>query len=395
MWRCAVMLMLLVQPALARDVTGILLAPAAPLTTGAELHLQLMGVQGVVVDERLPARVTDPAVDLPFRLVTDDAAGLVLRVAVYAGGMPVWVTDGMAVPAGEDAVDLGEIALVRPTLPGGMAPMVCGDLPVSVAYRAQDARLMLAGSAPVTLAGDAATPNRFSDGASPDTTLTRLGNRATLILKGTPLPACTPVMPPPLFPLRAQGAEPGWVLVADRTNMALTRADGVTAVAGTAQVRVMADGLALFAAPAMNLILIDAPCTDGRLPYPVQATLKMPGTTLKGCAGDAMAVLAGAWVVDMIEGVVMPEDDVVTLAFAASQVTGYAGCNRFAAGFDAMADGALFAAPQPTGISCVGPDMIMERAFLAALPRVTQARLNANGELELRDRNSLLVRAYR
>jgi len=395
MWRCFVMLMLLVQPAVARDITGMLLAPATPLTVGAERHVQLVGGKGVVMDQRLPAHVTTAAAQMPITLTTDHTDALVLRIAIYAGGVPVWVTDAIAIPAGDAAVDVGEVALVRPTLPGGMAPMVCGHLAISVSYRPDVARLRLTGSAAMTLPVDTGNPNRFGDGALPDTTLTRLGNRATLILKGTPLPACSPTMPPPLFPLRAQGVEPGWVLVADRTNMALTRADGVTALAGAAQIRVMADGLALFAAPDMNLILLDKACTDGRLPYPTEATLKMPGTTLKGCAGDAMAVLAGAWIVDAIEGVVMPEDDVVTLDIRPSDVSGYAGCNRYTAGFDVTANGAVFGFPVATGISCVGPDMIMERALLTALPRVTQARLNANSELELRDGDIVLIRAYR
>jgi heat shock protein HslJ len=262
-----------------------------------------------------------------------------------------------------------------------------------VAYAADQARLVRPGTVALTLPVDATNAARYSDGA--DTTLTRLGNRATLILRGTPLPACSPAMPAPLFPIRARGVEPGWVLVADRSNMALTRADGVTAVAGAAQVRVMADGLALFAAPAMNLILIDVACTDGRLPYPIKATLTMPDTTLQGCAGDAMAVLAGAWVVDVIDGAVMPEDDVVTLHIDGPVLTGYAGCNQYRASMATGGDGALFGPPVATKISCVGPGMRLETAFLAALPRARQATINTNGELELRDGDRLLIRAYR
>jgi heat shock protein HslJ len=378
---------------MARDVTGILAAPAKALMAGAELHLQLTGPNGVVVEQRLPARIADPAVDMPFRLTTDVADDLVLQAAIYTDGVPVWVTDGIAVPASDAAVELGEVALLRPTLPGGMVPLVCGSTPVSVSYAPNQVRLVRAGTAMLTLAVDASNPDRFSDGA--DTTLTRLGNRATLILQGTPLPACSPAIPTPLFPLRAQGVEPGWVLVADRNNMALTRSDGVTAVAGAAQIRVMADGLALFAAPDMNLILIHTDCTDGRLPYPINATLTMPGTTLKGCAGDAMAVLHGAWVVDMIDAVTMPEDDVVTLDISGQGVTGYAGCNRYSAGVLRGSDGPLFGAPTATQISCVGPGMLLEAAFLTALPRVTQALINTNGELELRDADKLLIRAYR
>jgi uncharacterized membrane protein len=395
MWRCFAIILLLAQPALARDVKGILSAPAVPLPAGAALHLQLTGPDGVLVDQRLPARVADPAVAMPFTLTADTADDLTLQAAIYAGGVPVWMTDGIAVPAGEANLDLGEVALLRPMLPGGLVPMVCGTQPVSVAFRPDQARLVRAGTEAVMLSVDATNPNRYSDGAMPDTTLTRLGNSATLILKGTPLPACTPAMPAPLFPLRAQGVQPGWVLVADRTNMALTREDGVTAVAGAAQVRVMADGLALFAAPDMNLILIHKDCTDGRMPYPVEATLKMPGTTLKGCAGDAMAVLAGAWTVDVVDGVAMPEDDVITLDISGPDVAGFAGCNRYRTGILKGGEGPLFAPPTATKISCVGPGMLLESAFLAALPRVTQALINANGEVELRDGDTLLIRGYR
>jgi heat shock protein HslJ len=394
MWRWwAVILMVLVQPAMARDVTGILLAPPQPLPSGAELHLQLVGADGVVAEQRLPARVANPPVDVPFALVSPATGDLTLRAAIYTQGVPVWTTDGLAVPTGEATVDMGKITLLRPSLPGGLVPMICGTTRIGLSIRQDAARLVRPGTADLVLQGDGTNPNRFSDGA--DTTLMRLGNRATLILQGTPLPACSPTMPAALFPLRAQGVEPGWVLVADRTHMALTRADGVTAVAGAAQVRMMADGLALFAAPDMNLILIDKTCTDGRLPYPVQATLTMPGTTLRGCAGDAMAMLAGAWGVDVIAGAVMPEDDVVTMEFIGASVSGYAGCNRYRTVMTTDRTALLFARPTATKISCVGPDMQLETALLAALPRVTQAMINANGELELRAGDTVLIRAYR
>jgi heat shock protein HslJ len=205
------------------------------------------------------------------------------------------------------------------------------------------------------------------------------------------------VIPAALFPLHAQGDVPGWVLVADRTAMALTRADGVTAVAGAPLARITPGGLALFAAPDMNLILTRGICTDAaaRVPYPFTAAFGMPGTELNGCAGDPLVVLAGDWTVDLVAGVAMPEDDVVTMRFAGAAVAGFAGCNEYAAQIAPDDAGLSFAPPVATRMACAAPLMGLEAAFLGAVPRVTHVAVNANGELELRDDTTLLIRAYR
>jgi heat shock protein HslJ/uncharacterized membrane protein len=237
----------------------------------------------------------------------------------------------------------------------------------------------------------------FSDGQVPETTFLRQGNRAQLTLRGVALPPCRPVIPAALFPLRAQGDVPGWLLVADRAAMALTRADGVTAVAGAPLARITPGGLALFAAPDMNLILTRALCTDAaaQVPYPFTAAVGMPGTELKGCAGDPLVVLAGDWTVDLVAGVAMPEDDVVTMRFAGAAVAGFAGCNRYAGTVTRSDAGLAFAAPVAGKAACAAPLMTLEAGFLAALPRVTHVAVNKNGELELRDDTTMLIRAYR
>jgi heat shock protein HslJ len=162
-------------------------------------------------------------------------------------------------------------------------------------------------------------------------------------------------------------------------------------------VRVTPGGLALFAAPDMNLILTRALCTDGaaQVPYPFTAAFGMPGTELKGCAGDPLLVLAGDWTVDLVAGVAMPEDDVVTMRFAGAAVAGFAGCNWYAGTVTRSDAGLAFAAPVAGKAACAAPLMTLEAGFLAALPRVTHVAVNANGELELRDDTTLLIRAYR
>ncbi len=385
-----VMMVVLPTAGLARDVAGQLVPPDATLPIGLEMHVQVMGPQGVAAEMRSLLADDDAPGPMAFVLTTASKDQLVLRAALYAQGVPVWVSDAVAVPAGMDGVQVGDVAVMPPILPGGLVPMVCGTAQILVGA----ARLVRPDGVEVALVAKAAG---FSDGQVPETTFLRQGNRALLTLQGVAQPACRPVIPAALFPLHAQGDVPGWVLVADRAAMALTREDGVTAVAGAPVARITPQGLALFAAPDMNLILTRGICTDaaGRVPYPFAVTFGMPGTDLKGCAGDPMVLLAGDWTVDLVAGVAMPENDVVTMAFAGMAVAGFAGCNRYSAQITRSDAGLAFAPPVATRMACAAPMMTLEAGFLGALPRVTHVRVNANGELELRDDAALLIRAYR
>lgn len=370
-------------PALARDISGsIAYRQRIALDPAAEMVVELRGASGLVAEIR--AETAGAQVPLPFTLATDDTGDLTLRAALFVGGLPLWVTAPVAVPAGEGAVDLGELPLQGHVPMGFSTLMRCGDTEVEVGFIGDVTRLR-SGSQVFDLAPvEAASGAKYADGATPETSFWSKGNRALITLQGVELAECQPVPTPSLLPVTARGNEPGWSVTAAADGLTLTTQEGENLTTALPPAESEGD-TTRFAAPELTLALTPALCHDSMtgMPMPLTASLTRGEQVLQGCGGDPASLLMGDWVVTAIGGTPVAEDAGVTMAFAAGAVSGSGGCNRYNAGYSLTGEGLSFQPGMSSMMACEDAKMVTEAAFHAALAKVFSFDIDAGGGLVL------------
>jgi heat shock protein HslJ len=360
----------LATPAPAREIAGELVLPDGfALPAGAELHLRLGPSGAPDAEQRRPLDGDGMAFVLAAPPSSDAAP---LSAAVYAGGWPILV--GGPVDPGDGPVAL---TLRRAVLPGGMAPLRCGDDRLSLAPDPGGLRLRM-GWGEVTL------PKRpdgtgWGQDSLPPWSVELAGNRWTVGLSGRQLDTCLPDIPAPVLPLSASGTDPVWSAAVTADVMALAWDDGAVDLGSAPDLRAFGTGLVIFAAPDMNMEITPGPCADAgtgaALPYTVR--LSMPGTTLSGCGGDPAAVVEGDWRVVAINGAALPDGVTPLLSFDGPRLTGNAGCNRLTATVAWDGPTPTIARPATTRMACPAPAMTVETALLDALPAATGVTYDA------------------
>lgn len=118
---------------------------------------------------------------------------------------------------------------------------------------------------------------------------------------------------------------------------------------------------------------------------------------LVACVGGQTpeAPLTGAWKVVTLGGMILPAEAEVTLAFAAPNVSGMSGCNRFTGSYTQSGQTLRFGPVASTRMACAPQLMDIETGFSTALTSITGFDLGADGVLKLRVGDAVVMQAQR
>jgi uncharacterized membrane protein len=368
------------SPILARDITGtVSYMERIALPPGAELLVVASSPFGTPAELRV---APEGEVPLPFTLTTEDTMPLTLHAAIFSGGAQIWVSEDVAVPEGDAAVDLGAIRLNRHVPLGFAGTMLCGDKYVDVGFAGETLRVRIAGRVIDLAAEEAASGAKYGDGAG--TVFWSKGNRATVTLDGVDLPECLPVIATTL-PLTARGNEPGWAVTLTHQGLSYSGQDGSSRELPLPAASQTGTGTVFDSGDGLVLTLTDALCRDTMtgMPHPHQASLALDGQALSGCAGDPATLLAGTWSLVDLPGTTLPEGAAVTFEAKAGAIFGASGCNRYTGGLSLTGEGMSLMPGGMTMMACEEPFMQLEAAFIDRISRVGGFDIDAAGRLVL------------
>lgn len=358
-------------PAMARDVSGeVAYLPRIALDPSAELMVEVRGPAGITGELR--AASEGRQVPLPFTLSTDDTGAQFLRVSILAGGAAQWVSQPVAVPAGDEPLDLGTIMLEPFVSLGFASRLRCGDTIIDLGFGDDEARMRVGGMVHVLPIAISASGARYSDGQEAETMVWTKGSTALVTIRGQELPECEAVAVPATLPFTARGNEPGWMLNLSMDGMVLAMQDGSEIRTGLPVAEEMTEGTVL-ASDEFVVTVIPGLCHDTMtgMPYSQAVTIRTDAEELSGCGGDPMTLLEGNWLMHEMNGEPLPEGAALTLGFAGGGVFGKAGCNRYSPGV-ALTGDALAITPGPlTMMACDEETMAIEREFIETLAMVT------------------------
>lgn len=376
-----------------RPLTGTAIPPeGADLPGGAMLGVEARGPLGALLAEDWQ----DGGPMVAFLL--EIPAGVAAQVSlVLIGGdgaaLQRWTVGPLAVPAGQGAVDLGDLALL-PDEPLSFAMHLdCGGRSVVAGLAPgapeQEIRLEIDGTRVTLTAAEAAEGARYVAAESGLWFWTR-GGEATLGIDGSET-LCTP---PPAATYAVRGV--GWdmVLTGSQSGMrggasyVLTQEDSVTE--GRLAPPVWAEGAVRLGPldPGGALVrLTSVLCEAGQRDYPERVEITMGDETLVGCGGDPLPALEGAeWQVEDIGGAGIIDGAHVTLTFnAEGRAFGSGGCNRWSGGYTADGKALTFGPAVATRMACAEALMTLEQAFLTALTQVAGYSIDDTGALVLTD----------
>lgn len=188
----------------------------------------------------------------------------------------------------------------------------------------------------------------------------------------------------------ARGDEPFWLLQVDATEMRWNTPDHVVSDVFTDLARTTReDGFDVSGTrdgASLALSATNAICRSSLtgMPYPQTVTVRIGSAEYRGCGGDALELLLGReWTVASLDGTRI-EPPLPTLQFSADgRASGFSGCNRWMAAAALTGEGLGFERPAGTMMACAESAMAAERAFLAALAKVTRHDFDASGQLVL------------
>ena len=386
-------LALVATPAVAeepvRAVEGVL-TYGARIALPPEAHaiVEIRGVDDALLAETR-WRTEGRQVPLPFTLEMPAGVEGRLRGGVFRGGEPLWVSPPVAIAAGDEPLDVGEVDLA-PFPPMGFASrMSCGGREVGVGFVDDRAILEVDGTrhelAPVRTASGA----KFEAPDDPGTYFWSKGETAMVSLDGALLPECRLAVPRPAQPFRARGNEPGWHLdIADGRVVLVTDYGAERREASLPAADFRPGEVVYEVAPWEATIRVaDTLCRDTMtgMPYPKTVTVALPDRTLAGCGGEAVDLLTGpVWVVAAIAGADVVDGARATLDFRpGGRLTGRASCNRYTAGFTLTGEGLTLSPAASTKMACAEALMDQEARFFAALGEVARFDIGADGALLL------------
>jgi heat shock protein HslJ len=132
-------------------------------------------------------------VPLPFELGVELSSGksYVARGAVFAGGLPAWVSDAVAIdPAQGETIDLGTILMTRPSAGAYKSTMHCGDETVVVGFSKTAMLLTVGGETFEMKPVSSASGAKYEAIGDPTTTFWNKGDQTMISVKGRALPEC-------------------------------------------------------------------------------------------------------------------------------------------------------------------------------------------------------------
>ncbi len=328
-------------------------------------------------------------IPIPFALEMPAGVAGTLRGGLFRGGEPLWVSDGVAIAAGDARVDLGAVRLTRFEPMGFASRMTCGDRDVTVAFVDQRAILEVAGERFELAQVRAASGAKFEAPDDPGTYFWSKGATALVSLAGELLPECRLAVPRPGQPFRARGNEPGWHLEIADGRLVLVTDYGAERREAPLPPADFEPGVVVYAVAEWDAVIriADTLCRDDMtgMPYPETVTVELPERTLRGCGGEAAELLIGPlWVVEAIGGAGVVDAARATLDFRPDgRLAGRASCNRYTASYQLTGESLTIAPGATTRMACADALMDQESRFLAALGEVRRFDLAASGALLL------------
>lgn len=191
---------------------------------------------------------------------------------------------------------------------------------------------------------------------------------------------------------RATGNEPGWTLDLGGGRLVLLADYGATRVDVPLPVPIPLEAARRYVVKTsegrkIEVTLIDIVCTDTMtgMPRPVTVDIAFEDRTLKGCGGDATALLRGkTWVVEDIAGRGVLDRARVTMVFGQSgRLSGTGSCNPFRASYVLTGEGLAITMPIAGLKSCPAAQMAQEGVFLEVLRGVQRFAIRRDGALVL------------
>jgi heat shock protein HslJ len=188
------------------------------------------------------------------------------------------------------------------------------------------------------------------------------------------------------------GNEPGWTLDLGGGRLVLVADYGATKVDVPLPVPVPLEAARRYVTKtsdgrALEVTLIDVVCADTMtgMPRPVTVEVAFDGRTLKGCGGDATALLRGkTWVVEDISGRGVIDRARVTMVFGQSgRLSGAGPCNPFRASYVLTGEGLAITMPISGVRSCAAAQMAQETVFLEVMRGVQRFEMRRDGALVL------------
>lgn len=228
------------------------------------------------------------------------------------------------------------------------------------------------------------------------------GDAAMLELAGVSQPECRLAAGEDRL-FRAVGNEPSWRLDVTARALVLLTDWGETRVLAPGPLIEEAGGVRHYRAHTpdgeLSATVVDRLCVDSMsgMPHPAAVEVAWQGQALKGCGGDPAQLLRGGpWSVVEIDGRQVADPQRTTLAFGEDgSLAGIAACNRYRGRYVLSGEGLRLTEVAGTKMACAQALMEEERRLHAALAGVDGFGIAADGSLELKSAERLLVRARR
>jgi heat shock protein HslJ len=198
--------------------------------------------------------------------------------------------------------------------------------------------------------------------------------------------------PQPVAPLPdsylALGSEPGWTLEITPARLNYSGDYGALRIDephGGFEQRTDGRGIA---SKRLAVTITPGRCSDGMSDrrFAESVVVVADGRRVQGCGGALLppADLAGSlWRFSHIGGNPVADAARTELRFAAAQLSGSAGCNRFAGGYALTGDMLVVRQVVATEMACMGPQGAQEAALFALLGGPVTIRYGADGAMTL------------
>jgi heat shock protein HslJ/membrane-bound inhibitor of C-type lysozyme len=364
----------------------------------AHVAVELKNAAGILIaEERFETEGRQ--VPLPFVIEGQADTAMVLRAGIFVAGRPAWLSEPLPIAAGDGAVTLPPIRLQQFQSLGFATTFRCGDRQVEVGFVDDMARMKVSGRTIDLMPQPAASGARFVDPEDEGTWFWSRGSTGTLSLSGETA-TCHPMIPEPIFPLRARGQEPGWLLEVSDGAMRYSGSYGAVEATGKiASATAIPDG-ARYTVEGADLAfdVTRLLCRDlaTGMPHPLSVAVTHDGEQVQGCGGEPASLLTGVeWSLAEIEGG-LPEGTVPNLLFLPEgRVAGSGGCNRITGGYSLTGEGLSFGPMASTMMACAEAVMAAERRFMDTLATVDRFDLDDEGALLLIGADTMRLRLTR
>lgn len=317
-------------------------------------------------------------VPLPFALHVPINIDGQVQGAIWSAGRPTWVSDPVAIEAGDEPLEIDTL-LLQPFTPMGFSTVMrCGETDIEIGFIDDHARLRVDGETIDLFPVPAASGAKFTAPDDPDTFFWSRGTSALVSLAGERLPECVSAVPTKAPSFRGRGNEPGWSLRITGDQLQLSLDYGKREIETQLPPPASSDGVKVYQLPDedINIRISDQLCNDSMtgMPYPSTVALEVQGQRLNGCGGEPRALLEGPeWTIKALAGEPLPDDVSVTIQFLDDdRVAGNSGCNRFMGGYELTGEGISFGRLAGTMMACPEPQMQTEQRFLEQLQAVVR-----------------------